>query len=883
MESFLRAVGIAAEQPAQESPLPLAPQEMALLPDIAKIAAETERGILALEEEAKSLERLPLPEALSLVKRWSQGLRKKPRPDDSLASFKAQFLRSNALEKALEGLRRNEPLRAALLDPPLFGSHEEALLTELRVIVQLCLPRAAASLVSPALHTVLTELAEGPATLAVVRVLKEDWTEVVSCQTLRALERRLDSLAYELQKSALAMHTRECRASPSPSREATSARRTSHEHVTVLALICEALEQSHSRHESHASEISSALASMGVDPNCFVAGGATSSRATAPRAADKAGTLGGTDTTSNDGLNGGTGGAGPNGLPCIQDCEAAVNAMVCKTEQGMQDGLTLLGLPGSPLHFVPGLELRLCGHDVRVAVNAMIAHWLQDERDEFFDVLRRIRQIVERPAMEPQEGELLQQRAALASERQALLGRLRSLEQQLSEVDARLARMSAGGESRSRAPSFQEAVQFLPGAVHGPTPHGRSTPLRETPPQRLSPLRPVGGSGEDFTALIGIAAEALATETQRTLERFASQLQQRRTQLLAGLSSHLEGQQERLLVLAVQARPPPSGTAMAAQNGSVGADFEAALQEARQLCNHVEAVTLGQSGCRLAGDGLVCGTRCRAKWMDGKYYDATVHQSNCDGTVVVNWLRPRPAGAGDVSPTSPLITVWEHGGDDTLHRTVMKADIHVDDQDKGDQSELQAALQLFKSRVAEDRLCADCGAIGADWASVSFGVYLCRACAEEHESLGTRVSLVRQLNDGWGWVQRELRYMARGGNGAFRTSLERYPAVQSLPRAERYSSRFAEYYRRHLDAICTGAMQPQPLSPDVAAQPSTKGEFLSAAEAAALAQEVSRRFETAVQQWASAQGRSIPSWRTLDAAAQGPRSHAGSRTQRIAC
>jgi len=480
--------------------------------------------------------------------------------------------------------------------------------------------------------------------------------------------------------------------------------------------------------------------------------------------------------------------------------------------------------------------------------------------------------------MEPQEAELLQQRAALASERQALLGRLRFLEQQLNEVDARLARMSAG-ESRPRASSIQEALQFSPAA--GPTPRGRGTPLRESPSRRFSPLRPAGGPGEDFTALVGSAAEALAAETQRQLERFASQLQQRRTQLLAGLSSHLDGQQERLLVMAAQTRPPPSGMVMAADNGGLSADLEAALQEARQLCNHVEAVTCGQSGCRPTGDGLACGTRCRAKWMDGKYYDATVHQSNCDGTVVVNWLRPRPAGAGDVSPTSPLITVWEHGGDDTLHRTVMKADIHVDDQDKGDQSELQAALQLFKARVAEDRLCVDCGATGADWASVSFGVYLCRACAEEHESFGSRVSLVRQLNDGWGWVQRELRYMARGGNSAFRISLERYPSVQILPRVERYSSRFAEYYRRHLDAICTGATPPQPLSPDTAAQPCTRGEFLSAAEAAALAQEVSRRFETAVQQWASAQGRPFPSWRASDTA-HGPRINAGSRAQRIA-
>jgi len=293
------------------------------------------------------------------------------------------------------------------------------------------------------------------------------------------------------------------------------------------------------------------------------------------------------------------------------------------------------------------------------------------------------------------------------------------------------------------------------------------------------------------------------------------------------------------------------------------------LQEAQELCGKVEAVTSGRQ-IRPLTEPLTAGTRCRAKWMDGNYYDATVFKSNTDGTAVVNWLRPRAAGSGDSSPSGrPLVTVSGTGGDDSLHRIVMKADVQLDSQTGGAKSDAQAALRLFEARSAEDRACVDCGALGADWASISFGTYLCRMCAEEHQGLGARVSvaaqehqglgahlsLVRQLNDGWGWVQRDLQYMVRGGNAVFCTALDKYPLVKAAPMAERYSSRFAEYYRRRLDAVCTGAPLPQPPVQEAALHAGAKGEFLSAAEAAAVAQEVARNFEVMVH-WASSQGRS---------------------------
>lgn len=867
MESLLWAVGIgtapstpstsrqsrARSQHGAEDVTALSDE--ALLPDLASIAAATEKGILALEEEAKSLERLQLQEASTLVRRWSQGLRRKPRPDEPLASFKAQFLRSNALEKALEGLRRNEPLRSALLDPPLFAatagssSPEEALQAELRSVLQLCLPRAAAPLAAPVLRTVLTEPTESvAAALTAVRALKEDWTEVVRGQALRGLERRLDSLAYELQKTPLTRQAQARGGRPVPSRDAASTRRASHDRVAVLALLCEAIEQSHARAEAHSAEIAAALRVLGVD---VAAAGAAAmvgcSIGGASARADQGGSVGGTDTASGDGMNGGTGCAGADDLPSLSDCEAAISSMVSKTERGMRDGLRLLGLPGAPLHFVPGLELRLCGHDIRVAVNAMIAHWLEEERGEFFDVLQRIRRTVDRPALEEQEAELLRMRAALASEQQALLERLRALEAQLCEVDTQLARLSVpsgGGGTSRRSSSVHEGCASLLSMPSGLTP----------PNSSRSPL-PL----PEFNTLVANVAEAQASETQRTMERLATQLQQRRVQLLAGLTAHLESEQEQFSSFAhaacnmgVAGAPSAAG---AGATSSTNELLEAALQDAHQLCGRVEAVTGGRSRLRPLTEPLPVGTRCRAKWMDGNYYDATVQKSNSDGTVVVNWLRPRPAGSGDTSPTHrPLITVSECGGDDTLHRIVMKADLQLDEGGNGEQSDAQAALRLFEARPPEDRHCVDCGASGADWASVSFGTYLCRLCAEDHQALGVRLSLARQLNDGWGWVQRDLQYLIRGGNAAFRACLDKYPAVKAAPFTERYSSRFAEYYRRYLDAVCTGAQLPQPPSQEVAAQAGAKGEFLSAAEAAAVAQEVARRFEAAVH-WAASHSR----------------------------
>merc|ERR1712187_780900 len=73
------------------------------------------------------------------------------------------------------------------------------------------------------------------------------------------------------------------------------------------------------------------------------------------------------------------------------------------------------------------------------------------------------------------------------------------------------------------------------------------------------------------------------------------------------------------------------------------------------------------------------------------------------------------------------------------------------------------------------------------------------------------------------------------------------PGIKAKPIAEKYSSRFAQYYRKQLDSMVTGAQLPQPLMPEQAEKPAENSDFLSAAEATAVAQDVARRFESIVQ------------------------------------
>lgn len=123
------------------------------------------------------------------------------------------------------------------------------------------------------------------------------------------------------------------------------------------------------------------------------------------------------------------------------------------------------------------------------------------------------------------------------------------------------------------------------------------------------------------------------------------------------------------------------------------------------------------------------------------------------------------------------------------------------------------AVEFFRVEREKDPangLCADCGTEGADWASVSHGIYLSIGASGVHRSLGVRVSFVQSTTmDSWKPVH--LRMMELGGNRRFAEVLRRHGIPEETPLREKYRTRAAAWYRKTLRAEAEGTELPEEL------------------------------------------------------------------------